>query len=245
MSNVNVGKNRNFENIFLRNCTVGLLSILDSQIVIDYKFENGDTRLQYIPFYYGLQQYQYNQDAFVDDMPHEFRMTEGNLSSPPVGSITYTGLSIDSGELTNPNVAVPISIYSYEKEEYETFLEYIRNIPITLRYECNILLNSESDVLKVQTAVLYSYQTISFEYLGIVIPISLEFPDETDIDITKVNNAIDGSKIEVKFGLEVKVTYPAFRKPYINDKSPTYAKRVHWYKTIFGDNNFKNSLNNE
>ena len=152
-----IGSKFNFEDIFLRDLTVGVLYTLEDKIKWRNRFSSGDVFVK-VPIYYSLSgDERFLLDSFSDDIVSENRYVELNTDTIPRGHLTLTGFNIKSDEFANPNVWLKMVV---ENEwEIRKVLTQVRAIPITVNYDLEILVSSE-----IEGFTQFRHHTISSIY---------------------------------------------------------------------------------
>lgn len=209
-----IGENFNYEDVFLRNVTVGLLDTLEGEIHWYYNFSKGKKKVV-VPFYYSLTgQEKFLLDSFHDDVVSDNRLTDLDASPIPRGILTLTGFDMITDELTNPNVWIKTT---YEdSNEVKTSLQRIRPIPISVKYDMSIILNTENDYFKCSEALMNTigiYKYYTFQYKNFNINAVLQMPDSNQFEITRDMTISTKNEISLKVSFEVVTYYPGFRNP--------------------------------
>ena len=104
-------------------------------------------------------------DSFSDDVVSDNRYVELNTDMIPRGHLTMTGFDIKSDEFSNPNVWLRTVVEN--KTEIKKVLAKIRAVPMSVKYDLVILVNSEIDSFKCSQSIintLWLYRFMYFEY---------------------------------------------------------------------------------
>lgn len=212
-----IGERFNFDDVFFRDLTVCLLDTLEGQIKWVNRFSSGN-RLVNVPFYYSMTgDERFLLDSFSDDVVSENRYTELNTDIIPRGHLTLTGFDIRSDEFANPNVWLKMVIEN--DVEIKKILAKVRAIPISVKYDLSILLNSEIDVFKCSQSImdtLWLYKFMYFEHNFLNIDAVMLLPDSNQIEIQREKNMTSDNQIKLTVSFEVHTYFPAFRKPNVN-----------------------------
>ena len=213
-----IGSKFNFEDIFLRDLTVGVLYTLEDKIKWRNRFSSGDVFVK-VPIYYSLSgDERFLLDSFSDDIVSENRYVELNTDTIPRGHLTLTGFNIKSDEFANPNVWLKMVV---ENEwEIRKVLTQVRAIPITVNYDLEILVSSEIDTFKCSQALMdtmWIYKFIYFEHNFMNIDAVITLPDSNTIQILREKNLTSDNKIFVKLSFSVETYYPAWRSDKFAD----------------------------
>jgi hypothetical protein len=213
-----IGSKFNFEDIFMRDLTVGVLYTLEDKVKWRNRFSSGDVFVK-VPIYYSLSgDERFLLDSFSDDIVSENRYVELNTDTIPRGHLTLTGFNIKSDEFANPNVWLKMVV---ENEwEIRKTLAQVRAIPITVNYDLEILVSSEIDTFKCSQALMdtmWIYKFIYFEHNFMNIDAVITLPDSNTIQITREKSLSSDNKISVKLSFSVETYYPAWRSDKFAD----------------------------
>lgn len=225
-----IGERFNMEDVFLRDLTVCVLDTLEGEVKWVNKFSSGDKEVN-VPFYYSMTgNERYLLDSFSDDVVSNNRYVELNTDIIPRGHITMTGFDIKSDEFANPNVWLRVVVE--DNQEVKKMLTKIRAVPIVVKFDLSILLNSEIDTFKCSQAImntLWLYRYMYFEHNYMNIDAVLILPDSNQVEITRDTNMASDNTIKMNVSFEVHTYYPAFR----NDSSEMISpKKTKWYNNI-------------
>lgn len=222
-----IGERFNFEDSFYRDLTVCVLDTLEGEIKWVNRFTSGD-RVVNVPFYYSMTgDERFLLDSFNDDVVSNNRYTDVNTDIIPRGHITLTGFDMRSDEFANPNVWLKMVVEG--REEIRRILSKVRAIPVTAKYDLQILLSSEIDVFKCSQAImdtLWLYRFMYFEYNFLNIDAVMLVPDTKTIEIIREKNLTSDNTIKLTISFEVQTYYPAFRKPSYDLNAADFADLV-------------------
>ena len=251
-----IGSKFNFEDIFMRDLTVGVLYTLEDKIKWRNRFSSGDVFVK-VPIYYSLSgDERFLLDSFSDDIVSENRYVELNTDMIPRGHLTLTGFNIKSDEFANPNVWLKMVV---ENEwEIRKALTQVRAIPITVNYDLEILVSSEIDTFKCSQALMdtmWIYKFIYFEHNFMNIDAVITLPDSNTIQINREKNLTSDNKISVKLSFSVETYYPAWRSDNFSDVGYIIQSGdgmsdmngyegdgvVPWYMNNPGENNYSDA----
>lgn len=214
-----IGERFNYEDCFYRDLTACVLDTLEGEIRWVNRFSSGDREVN-VPFYYSMTgDERFLMDSFNDDIVSNNRFVDVNTDMIPRGHITLTGFDIRSDEFANPNVWLKMVIE--DQQEIRKMLTKIRAIPVSAKYDLQILLSSEIDVFKCSQAImdtLWLYRFMYFEYNFMNIDAVILMPDSNSIEISREKSLTSDNTIKLSISFEVQTYYPAYRKPwdYIN-----------------------------
>ncbi len=231
-----IGDIKNYDDVFYRDLTVCLLDKLEGKVFWKNRFSEKTIDVS-VPFYYSLSgDERFLLDSFVDDIVSNNRYVELNTDIIPRGHITLSSVNIKSDEFRNPNVWLRTIVEN--ETELKTILKKVRAIPIVASYDVVILLDSEIDVFKCQTALmdtLWLYREMYFEYNFMHIDAILLLPDEIGFEITRETNLSSDNSIKINFTIEVHTFYPSYYKD--NEKIEQSARKSRWFNEIKDGNN--------
>lgn len=208
-----IGNTFNYDDVFFRNITIGVLDTLEGEIYWNYNFSSGVKKIT-VPFYYSLTgDEKFLLDTFVDDVVSDNRLNELNTDIIPRGVLTMTGFDMLTDQSTNPNVWV--TTVHEDDGEMKNALKRIRPIQVSIKYELSIILNSENDYFKCSEALMntigvYKYFAIQFNSFNI--NAVMQLPDSNQFEITRDVNMTTRNSIKLTTNFEVLTTYPGFRR---------------------------------
>lgn len=202
----------NTDNVLIRTVIVGLINSLNDKIYFNNVQSDTVTQKVNVPFYYAFSgDERFMQDYFSDWGDCAPQMIEGNYDPIPRGSITLTGTSIQSGEMTSRFVRG-----SYVKEEdgqLNKYSSYLNSIPLSMTFSVSILVDSVIDSFKItQELIKVFYKTLVFRvnFAGTVVPSQVGFPE------SYTNNKLfeytygENSRTTITFDLELATYFPIF-----------------------------------
>jgi hypothetical protein len=201
--------NFNYDDIFFRDITVGLIATLHRKISWDYNFTQGKKKVT-VPFYYNLVgEERFLMDAFIDDVTG--KRPELNTDPVPRGTVTLNGWTRKTSEYTNPNVRY--LNYVEEGDMLKKVYAKYRFVPMKLTYDISILLNNESDIFRCSQAIteLFSfYKHYNIEYKYMRIDAVMMMPDTHNTEITRDIAGIsrDEQKKTITFSVDVHTSLP-------------------------------------
>jgi len=213
-----IGDNFNYDDVFFRSLTIGVLDTLEGEIYWNYNFSSGIKKVV-VPFYYSLTgDEKFALDSFVDDVVSNNRLNDLNTDIIPRGVLTMTGFDMLSDQMTNPNVWIR-TIYE-DAGEIKNALQRIRPIPISAKFELGIILNSENDYFKCSEAIMNTiglYRYFVFQHDTFNINAVMQLPDSNQFEITREASMTSKNLIKLTTTFEVLSYYPGYRRP--NDNS--------------------------
>ncbi len=213
----NIDNTYNFDDVFFRDLTACLLDTIDGQLTWVNRFSSGDVQVR-VPIFYSMTgDERFLLDSFSDDIVSNSRYVELNTSMIPRGHITMTSNAIKSDEFANPNVW--LKWVREDKEEIKKILTKIRAIPLSVRYDLEIMVKSEIDSFKCQEAMMnmfWSYKYMYFEHNFMNIDAVIVVPDDSSVEIARELNLSNENVIKMKTSFEVHTYYPAVRPENYN-----------------------------
>lgn len=209
-----IGKNFNYDDVFLRSVTIAVLDTLEGEIKWDYNFSSGKREVS-VPFYYSLTgDEKFVLDAFSDDVVSNNRLIALNADQTPRGVLTLTGFDMLTEQLGNPNVWIATNLE--RNDELLTTYNRIRPIPISIKYELVIALNSENDYFKCSEALMNTigvYRYMEFQYNHFNINAVMQLPDGNQFEKERNQNFTTNNQVKLTSTFEVITYYPGYRRP--------------------------------
>src|ERR1035437_5524374 len=213
----NIDHRFNFEDVFFRDLTACLLDTIDGQLTWVNKFSTGDVQVR-VPIFYSMTgDENFLLSSFSDDIVSNSRYVELNTSMIPRGHITMTSNAIKSDEFANPNVW--LRWIREDKDEIRKIITKIRAIPLSVKYDLEIMVKSEIDSFKCQEAImnmLWIYKYMYFEHNFMSIDAVLLVPDDSSVEIIREQNLSSENVIKIKTSFEVHTYYPSVRPDAYN-----------------------------
>lgn len=217
-----INEKYNYDDVFLRDLTLSVLSTLEDKIKWTNNFSSGPVDVNCKIYYSMTGGEDFLMDSFVDDIVSDNRKTELNTDKYPSGWITLTGWNIRSDEFANPNVWLRTIVEN--QEELRGILAKVRALPVTANYDLTILLNSEIDVFKASQSImnmLWLWKYAYFEFNFMNIDCVIKIPDDQQIQINRDKSLSSDDAIRLTLPLEVQTYYPAFNENTIT--TPPYG----------------------
>lgn len=202
----------NYEDVFFRDLTACLLDTIDGQLTWVNRFSTGDIQVR-VPIFYSMTgDENFLLDSFSDDIVSNSRYIEVNTSMIPRGHITLTSYSIKSDEMANPNVW--LKWVREDKEEIRKILTKVRAVPLSVKFDLQIMVKSEIDAFKCQEAIMnmfWLYKYMFFEHNFMNIDAVFVVPDDSNVEIQREQNLSSENVIKITTSFEVHTYYPAVR----------------------------------
>jgi hypothetical protein len=217
-SNHNNITNKNTQDIFMRNASLALLSILNKKIIIDL-VRNGVVEQHKVPFMYTAGgDGGFMQDFFID-LPDDCEypaFAEGNYDVVPRGIVTLKDFAIKSGDITNPFVRgswKQETVGENGQKVMKAFSSRLKSLPMDLKFDIKIKTDNLNKTFKIIEKIFdfyYKNEVVYFQYRGIRIPSQIRFPETMSTD-KKYNFEYDTDKyIHTSFQVEMETYYPSF-----------------------------------
>lgn len=203
----NINELLNMDSVFLRDITIAFIKNWQQKIWWLNRFTN-ETKLVTVPFYYSMTgDERFLLDTFVDDIVD--KRVELNTDIIPRGHVTLTNVTPNFSEMANPHVWLKSHVEGAE----ETFriMSKVIAMPVTINYDCEIVVDSEIDTFKCVEKVLntlHIYKFFDIEHKGIYVEAVLKLPEGTEIKMPREHNMSSDTSKSVKYSVEVKTHYP-------------------------------------
>lgn len=200
----------NTDDSIIRANIVGLVNELNNHIQFENVWADDRKTLVRVPFFYAMSgDERFLQDYFSNwsDCAPDF--IEGNTDPIPRGTLTMTGYSVLSSNLTSRFVR---GYYTKEVDgELKRFNSYINSIPFQMNFSAEILTDTTIDSFKIIqsiTAYLYRTQVFSVNFMGFRVPTQVGFPDNYSIDKQFEFTYGNQDRIKVAFEVEIQSYLP-------------------------------------
>lgn len=214
----------NYDDVFTRAVSIGLINLLNNNIIIWNRISDNKIQEIPIPFYYDAS----GDERFMNDiLLHDTlddcvdrKMVEGNIDVIPRGWIRMDSCTINVATFTNRFV---YGEYTEETDDGElrTYSAPVIIVPLDLTYTAQIKFDSLLDVHKGLQKVIetfYKVNTFKIMYNGMVIQVSAAFPEDHTITKTYEFSFGDDTTPTLDFSLAVETYLP------LMDKTKQFAK---------------------
>lgn len=201
----------NKDNVILRYVIVGLLAELRNKIYFYNQVDEDVVSKVNVPFYYSVTgNERFLLDAFL------FGATEngeavGDYEVVPRGVAQLSGISIDSGSMTNKFIR---SQFVREFQgQLKTFSLETAFLPINLTFDITVVCSNNLEMLKVTESIMSKlYKATFFQIdLGMMrVQASLEVPEDYSQERLFEYALNDKKEFNVTFPIEVKTFMPVF-----------------------------------
>lgn len=218
----------NNENIISRAVIAGILDVLNNSIRYNQVWSDEETEEVSIPWYYN----QSGDERFMQDFYTHYadcnfpKPVDGNFDRIPRGVITYTGADIDANRITNRFVQG-----RYVKlidGKLQSFVSFLYSIPLNIKFDCEILLDTQVTALKVEQAIRETfYKTITFYvyYKGMRLGCTSGFSEQIGVDKLIEYSFDADNKIKINFTIEVETYQPVF-DPTVEVNANNYMRGI-------------------
>ncbi len=201
----------NKDNVILRYVIVGLLAELRNKIYFYNQIDEETVIKINVPFYYSVTgNERFLLDAFL------FGATEngeavGDYEVVPRGVAQLSGISIDSGSMTNKFIR---SQFVREFQgQLKTFSLETAFLPINLTFDITVVCSNNLEMLKVTESIMSKlYKATFFQIdLGMMrVQASLEVPEDYSQERLFEYALNDKKEFNVTFPIEIKTFMPVF-----------------------------------
>lgn len=201
----------NKDNVILRYVIVGLLAELRNKIYFYNQIDEETVTKINVPFYYSVT----GNERFLLDT-FLFGATEngeavGDYEVVPRGVAQLSGISIDSGSMTNKFIR---SQFVREFQgQLKTFSLETAFLPINLSFDITVVCSNNLEMLKVTESIMSKlYKATFFQIdLGMMrVQASLEVPEDYSQERLFEYALNDKKEFNVTFPIEVKTFMPVF-----------------------------------
>lgn len=222
-------RNRNVEDVFLRNSTIGLLDKCNKAVNIDQYYKDEPSSFKVPVYYNNGGDENFMRDFFIK-IPDTCKIpqAEGNYDVVPRGILTLQDFQVKTSDFTNKFVRG-----TYRQEErndndqtvINAYSARLFSLPLILTYELKFRTSTINQTFKIVQGIwdeLYKHNVFFFQYRGIRIPGQAFFeddgnpsPKERPFDYTSKN------KMEFKTQIQIETYYPSFDDTTIYHKGNT------------------------
>ena len=222
-------RNKNTQDIFIRNAVISLLDLLNRQVVIDLVRGEEVEKFE-IPFFYNFS----NDEGFMKDFFMELptdckypNFAEGNYERLPRGIVTLSSFSIKASDVTNKYVRG--SFTQEEKDmngqsKLKAYSARLFVLPMSLTFAVKIESDNLNKLFKIIEKIFdffYKNQVRYFQYRGIRIPAQVVFPEEARFEKKYDFTYTDDQSVKLDLSLTMETYYPSF-----DDHSTFYKGNV-------------------
>lgn len=216
---MDIGVNKNNEDIFTRAIIAGVLNLLNNKITYNQYHCDGSIDNIIVPWYYNMSgDERFMQDFFThydyclnSDSPKKI---SGNFDIIPRGLITYMGSTIAQDSLTSRFVKG--NFYKDINGKLESYTSYLFSIPLNIKFSCELIVDNFTNALRIEEIIresLYKTQTMYVMYKGMRIGAQVGFPESITTD-KNVSYSFETERniIKMSFEIEIETYQPCFDK---------------------------------
>lgn len=207
----------NTDDVHLRAVLVGLVDLLNKNVVIEQVISDTESTMIPIPFYPAMA----NQERFMQDFYMHYHpdcqtaYAEGNYDQIPRGVIDLSSFTIDSASLVNKFVRG--TYHRVVDGQVKAYSDYINIIPLRLSYDVEVITGSVLEAFKVVQefiATFYKAATYQVSYKGFRVPCQVGFAQDYTIEKPVEFSFGDDKQIKVTFPLELETYQPVVGDPF-------------------------------
>ena len=225
-TNKNFFENRNTSDILNRLVILGLLRLLNKQLVYQQIWDDTEEGIENItvPFFYDFVGGATTSERFIQDNYNNFtddectsagiKKMDGDFKPIPFGVITLTSTMIDSGNISNRFVMGRYT--KKENGELKPYVSFLYSIPLSMAFTAYIKCDTMTTTWKIEQAIrefFYKNRTIHVNYRGTTVPVRVGFAETytEDKQITyQYAQTNEGFDIKLSFDLVCETYQPVF-----------------------------------
>lgn len=210
-------RNRNVEDVFLRNSTIGLLDVANRIVNIEQYYNDSPQNFK-VPVYYNFGSDENFLKDFFLQLPDDCRIpaAEGNYDPIPRGIMTLQNWTVKTSDITNKFVRG-----TFRKEErgengetrMAAYSARLFSLPLMLTYELKFVMTNMNQAMKIVQGIwdeLYKNNVYYFQYRGIRIPGQAFIDDSQNYDRKTPFTYEDNDKFHMTMKIDVETYYPSF-----------------------------------
>lgn len=204
----------NTDDVLYRSVIIGLLNVLNRNIVIEQAVSADEVQEVSVPFFFAnAQQERFMQDYFMlyNQECGIQQYAEGNYDPVPRGIINLNSMSINSAALTSKFVRG-----TYHKESEGTVKAYsafLNPIPMRLMFDVEIIAGTYLESFKIIQSCIdtfYKVQTFAVDYKGLRVQCQVGFSEDYNIERPITFSYGDKHEVMVRFSIEMETYQPVF-----------------------------------
>lgn len=221
--------NRNYDDVFMRCVSLGVVDEMQDRIGWVNRFSDGDRKVS-VRFRHALTgDENFNIDQYLDDVPDETRVN-GNVDPVPRAAVWPGSWSIASSEFTNPDIRVIGHVDDRGKVTQIT--GKMKSIPINASFNIKVELDNALDAYRYSerfSAALWPFRFFTFKYNQFLVQGAMNVPDGKSIDIPRSINMTSENRPTIEHSVEIK-TY----QPVLSDVQAVNKGRVgQWHLSLW------------
>ena len=210
-------KTLNTDDIFLRNLTISLLDLLNTDMEFPISREDHEKTYK-VPFLYNFG----TDEGFLKDfyigLPDNCKIpvAEGTYDPIPRGIVTLSSFEVKSSDLTNRFVRGDFTRVEKGKNDKNILTGYsaqLYSLPLNVKFDVTIICDNLNKAFKISEKMLdinFSNRVVYFQYNGIRVPAQFFFPSQETVDKSYKFTLVDQNKINIKLQLQVETYFPSF-----------------------------------
>lgn len=218
-SNENI-RNRNVNDIFLRNAILSVLDLLNNNIIIEMR-RNDEIEKHEIPVFYNFASDEgFMKDFFIDipkDCDYKYpKFADGNYDVIPYGILTLSNFQIKSSDITNKFVRGSFIEETRDinnQKQLKAFSARMMSLPLLLKFSLTFKSDTINKAFKIMERIFdmyYKNQVTYFQYRGIRIPGQILFPENEDFQKRNDFMYSDDKIININISLDMETYFPSF-----------------------------------
>jgi hypothetical protein len=211
-------RNKNTQDIFIRNAVISLLDLLNRQVIIDLVRGEEVEKFE-IPFFYNFSSDEGFMKDFFMELPTDCKypnFAEGNYERLPRGIVTLSSFSIKAQDITNKYVRG--SFTQEEKDmngqtKLKAYSSRLFVLPMSLTFSVKIESDNLNKMFKIIEKIFdffYKNQVRYFQYRGIRIPAQITFPEDATFEKKYDFTYTDDQNVKLSLNLSMETYYPSF-----------------------------------
>lgn len=207
----------NTDDVLYRNIIIGLLNLLNRNIVIQQAISADEIQDVSVPFFPPM----YGDERFLQDFymlngvdcdgP---KYAEGNIDPVPRGIVSLSSMTINSSALTSKFVR---GTFNQEVDgTIKAYSAFLNPIPLLLNFDVEIICGTLLEAMKIiqQTIdTFYKVAIFAVDFKGLRVPCQVGFSQDYNIEKPVTFSFGEDNQIKVKFVLEMESYQPVFDKP--------------------------------
>lgn len=207
----------NTDDVHMRAVLVGLIDLLNKNVVIEHVISDTESKRTPVPFYPAMA----NDERFMQDFYMYYskdcdtEYAEGNYDPIPRGVVQLSTFTIDSASLTNKFVRGTFN--KQENGQVRAYSDYVNVIPMRITYDVQIIAGSLLEAFKIVqefVATFYKAATFQVSYKGFRVPCQVGFAQDYMIEKPTEFTYGDDKKITVSFPIEMETYQPVVGDPF-------------------------------
>jgi hypothetical protein len=225
-------RNKNVQDIFLRNATLSLLDILNRKIIIDL-VRDGNIEKHEIPFFYNFSGGEGFMKDFFIEVPDGCKipkLAEGNYDIVPRGIITLDSFQIKSSDITNKFVRgtfLQQERNDNDQKENKAYSARLYCLPLMLKFKVKILCDNLNKTFKIMEKIIdmyYKNKVVYFQYRGVRIPGQFIFPDQEGFEKKYDFTYETDQRVNISFTMDMETYFPSFDETTVFYKGNTIGQ---------------------